>query len=91
MGSWAFLSVFVTVKESSKFLTCNKLARVNRDLYFILTAIVEICSVGAGLVKIAGVETEFFLTIDDSGTLRATVSNRHLWYSFWHDFSVPRH
>lgn len=35
-------------------------------------AIVEICSVGAGLVKIAGVETEFFLTIDDSGTLRAT-------------------
>ena len=34
----------------------------------------EICSVGAGLVKIAGVETEFFLTIDDSGTLRATVS-----------------
>ena len=29
---------------------------------------------GAGLVKIAGVETEFFLTIDDSGTLRATVS-----------------
>ena len=40
----------------------------------ILTAIVEICSVGAGLVKIAGVETEFFLTIDDSGILRATVS-----------------
>ena len=40
----------------------------------ILTAIVEICPVGAGLVKIAGVETEFFLTIDDSGTLRATVS-----------------
>lgn len=37
-----------------------------------LYAIVEICSVGAGLVKIAGVETEFFLTIDDSGTLRAT-------------------
>ncbi|XP_078370640.1 uncharacterized protein LOC144654380 isoform X2 [Oculina patagonica] len=35
-------------------------------------AIVEICSVGAGLVKIAGVETEFFLTIDDSGILRAT-------------------
>lgn len=35
-------------------------------------AIVEICPVGAGLVKIAGVETEFFLTIDDSGTLRAT-------------------
>ncbi|XP_020613682.1 uncharacterized protein LOC110051924 [Orbicella faveolata] len=35
-------------------------------------AIVEICSVGAGLVKIAGVETEFFLTIDDSGVLRAT-------------------
>ncbi|XP_068703350.1 uncharacterized protein [Montipora foliosa] len=35
-------------------------------------ATVEICSVGAGLVKIAGVETEFFLTIDDSGTLRAT-------------------
>ena len=25
-------------------------------------------------MKIAGVETEFFLTIDDSGTLRATVS-----------------
>ena len=42
----------------------------------ILTAIVEICSVGAGLVKIAGVETEFFLTIDDSGVLRATVSNK---------------
>ena len=39
-----------------------------------LTAIVEICPVGAGLVKIAGVETEFFLTIDDSGILRATVS-----------------
>ena len=39
------------------------------------TATVEICSVGAGLVKIAGVETEFFLTIDDSGTLRATVSH----------------
>ena len=31
---------------------------------------------GAGLVKIAGVETEFFLTIDDSGVLRATVSKK---------------
>lgn len=68
----------VTITESLEFLTCNK-TRVNRDFYFILTAIVEICSVGAGLVKIAGVETEFFLTIDDSGTLRATVSNWYLW------------
>ena len=55
---------------------------INKDFYWltifcsILTAIVEICSVGAGLVKIAGVETEFFLTIDDSGVLRATVSKK---------------
>lgn len=28
------------------------------------------------MVKIAGVETEFFLTIDDSGILRATVSKK---------------
>ena len=54
---------------------------INKDFQLtifcsILTAIVEICSVGAGLVKIAGVETEFFLTIDDSGVLRATVSKK---------------
>ena len=30
---------------------------------------------GAGLVKMLGVEAELFVTIDDSGVVRATVSN----------------
>jgi hypothetical protein len=38
-------------------------------------ATLEIISVGAGLVKMLGVEAELFVTIDDSGVVRATVSN----------------
>ena len=37
----------------------------------------EIFSVGAGFVKISGVETDLFLTIDDTGTLRATVNTKY--------------
>lgn len=51
---------------------------------------------GAGLVKIAGVETEFFLTIDDSGVLRATVSKKYSLFcpaaardqAIWHHVQV---
>lgn len=35
-------------------------------------ATMEMFSVGAGFVKIAGVETDLFLTIDDTGILRGT-------------------
>lgn len=37
-------------------------------------ATLEIISVGAGLVKMLGMEAELFVTIDDSGVVRATVS-----------------
>lgn len=43
-------------------------------------ATLEIISVGAGLVKMLGVEAELFVTIDDSGVLRATVSNFYNLY-----------
>lgn len=42
---------------------------------FSLLATLEIISVGAGLVKMLGVEAELFVTIDDSGVVRATVSS----------------
>ena len=43
-----------------------------------VAATMEIFSVGAGFVKIAGVETDLFLTIDDTGILRGTVK---IYYS----------
>ena len=45
-----------------------------RQTYFFHLATLEIISVGAGLVKMLGVEAELFVTIDDSGVVRATVS-----------------
>lgn len=48
----------------------------NYPYFFIAT--LEIISVGAGLVKMLGIEAELFVTIDDSGVLRATVSHSFL-------------
>ena len=46
---------------------------------FSCLATLEIISVGAGLVKMLGVEAELFVTIDDSGVVRATVSYPYIF------------
>ena len=48
-------------------------------------ATLEIISVGAGLVKMLGVEAELFVTIDDSGVVRATVSNLCIAPTYFRD------
>lgn len=47
-----------------------------RIFCLILIVIVEICLVGVGLVKIVGVEIEFFFMIDDFGVFCVMVSNK---------------
>ena len=56
--------------------TKNKLLMASA---FSCLATLEIISVGAGLVKMLGVEAELFVTIDDSGVVRATVSYPYIF------------